>query len=200
MPFNIEDFKARGLVLGGARPSLFEIQITAPFADPLFQEKHRFLIKASTIPPSVIDPIEVGYFGRKIRYVGDRVYPNWAVTVMNDEDYALRKAFERWHAGMNSVVPNLQNAPGTDYKQDAIVTHFAKSGGPLPGGQYKIVGLFPTNITQMPLDYDAVNQIQQFDVEFAYDYWIPINGNSAEIGIEADFVVPAVSLNVEVNL
>lgn len=198
MPFNIESFKARGLVLGGARPSLFEVFITAPFADPFFNEKQRFLVKASSIPPSMIDSIDVGYFGRKVKYVGDRIFPNWAVTVMNDEDYAIRKAFERWHSRMNSIVPNLQDAPGTGYKMDAIIRQYGKAGNLL--AQYKMVGLFPTNINQMPLDWDAINQIQQFDVEFAYDYWIPADTNSGELGIEADFQIPQAVFNVDVDV
>lgn len=188
MAFNIESFKSRGLVLGGARPSLFEIIIKPPFSDPLFDEKHRFVIKASTIPPSIVDPIEVPYFGRKVRYAGDRVFANWAVTVMNDEDYAIRKAFERWHARVNSIVPNLMASPGTNYKCDAEVIHYGKSGDVLQ--TYKFVGLFPTNVNQMPLDWDAINQIQQFDVEFAYDYWVPSGGTNVELGVEADFLVP----------
>lgn len=194
MSFNIETFKSRGLVLGGARPSLFEIFINPPFADPLFDDKQRFLVKASTIPPSIIDPIEVGYFGRKVRYAGDRVFANWAVTILNDEDYALRKAFERWHSRMNSIVPNLMNVPGTEYKCDAEIRHYGKAGNLL--ATYKVVGLFPTNVNQMPLDWDAINQIQQFDVEFAYDYWVPTSGASVELGIESDFLVPRVIVNV----
>jgi len=194
MSFNIESFKSRGLVLGGARPSLFEIQITTPFADTVFDNKQRFLVKASTIPPSIIDPIEVGYFGRKVRYAGDRVFANWAVTVLNDEDYAIRKAFERWQSLMNSIVPNLLFEQGTSYKMDAIIRHFSKAGG-APIAEYKVVGLFPTNVNQMPLDWDAINQIQQFDVEFAYDYWVPSQGSSTLLGIETDFLVPTVTVN-----
>jgi len=193
MSFNIETFKSRGLVFGGARPSLFEIEFTTPFADSVFDDKHRFMVKASTIPPSIIDPIEVGYFGRKVRYAGDRVFANWAVTIMNDEDYALRKAFERWHSKMNSIVPNLMDQRGTTYKMDAFIHHYGKAGNRL--STYKVVGLFPTNVNQMPLDWDAINQIQQFDVEFAYDYWVPANGSSSELGIESDFLVPTVIIN-----
>lgn len=195
MSFNIEQFKSRGLVLGGARPTLFEVIITTPFADPYFNDKQRFLVKASTIPPSMIDAIDVGYFGRKVKYAGDRLYPNWAVTVLNDEDYGLRKPFERWHAMMNSAVPNLQFAPGTGYKMDALVRHFGKAGNLLQ--TYKIVGMFPTEIQDMGLDWDSTNQIQQFNVQFAYDYWVPAEGNSVELGIDTDFIIPQVTLNVD---
>lgn len=188
MAFNIEAFKARGLELGGARPSLFEIFISTPFADPVFQDKQRFLVKASTIPPSIVQPIEVGYFGRKIRYAGDREFANWAVTILNDEDYVLRRAFERWHSRVNSIVPNLMSVPGTEYKTDAEVRHYGKAGNIL--AVYKIVGLFPTSVNQMPLDWDAINQVQQFDVEFAFDYWVPTGGANVELGVEQDFFVP----------
>lgn len=181
--FNINLFKTNGLVLGGARPSLFQVKIEVPDNDPIFDNKHSYVVKASTIPPSIIDSIDVGYFGRKVKYAGDRIFPNWAVTVMNDEDGNIRKTFERWHAAMNSIVPNEQVIPGTFYKKDALIWQYGKAGNLI--ASYKIVGLFPTTINQMPLDWDAINQIQQFDVEFAYDYWLP---NDSENGIPEEFV------------
>lgn len=193
MPFDIKNFKANGLVLGGARPSLFEVFITPPQTTgngEAISFKGSFMIKASTIPPSIIQPIEVGYFGRKVRFAGDRTFANWAVTVLNDEDYSLRKSFERWHALINSIVPNLQQSAGTPYKTDAQVVHWSKSGKPI--AIYNLVGLFPTSINQMPLDWDAINQIQQFDVEFAYDYWVPQGGDYRGTGVPDDFVVPQI--------
>lgn len=179
MAFNIQAFKSEGLTFNGARPTLFDVEIsTNPlFNDTSFAQKHRFLIKATSLPASTVDSVEVPYFGRKIKYAGDRVFANWAVTVMNDEDFVLRRAFERWHAHINSIVPNemsLNAIDGINYKTNAVVRQYSKAGpaeGPIAA--YYFSGLFPVAVQGIALDWDATNQIEQFEVEFAYDYWIP---------------------------
>lgn len=174
MPFNIEDFKAYGLSKGGARPSLFEVEV--PGGWPQSGDAHgktQFLVKAASIPPSIVEHVDVPYFGRKIKVTGDRVFPNWSITVLNEEDYTLRNGFMNWHEHMNSKVPNLLNQTSGDisqYKKDLFVRQYSKPG--LIIFECKIVGAFPVTIDVMNLDWDATNQIQTFDVELAYDYWI----------------------------
>ena len=199
MAFNVNDFKSKGLTLGGARPTLFQVTMNLPTAiNPgtnLFQPKFAFTCSAATIPASTIDSINVGYFGRQIKVAGDRTFANWTVTVMNDEDYVVRNAFESWMNGLNSHVGNKrligdnQAAPGSSYKADATITHFAKGGlGGTAGSnastgadsiikQYQFVGLFPIDLDAMNMSWDSTNQIQTFGVTFAYDYWLPlVNG------------------------
>lgn len=187
MAFNVEDFKTAGLRLGGARPSLFEIEITNwPGSEliPNSAESISFLAKASSLPPSVIDSIDVPYFGRKIKMVGDRVFPNWSITVMNEENFNVRNSLMNWHEALNSKVPNLLGSVGpitTDistYKKEVVVKHYSKTGG-RPNYICTLVGAFPVTIDAIQLDWDAINQIEQFDVEFAYDYWIGREINSS---------------------
>lgn len=174
MPMNIEDFKANGLSRGGARPSLFEVTIPSGWPQSgNASAKLKFLAKAASIPPSVVESIDVPYFGRKIKVLGDRVFPNWSITVMNEETFSVRNGFMNWHEMMNSKVPNLLNNQTGDiesYKRDVFVTHYSKSGTII--FECKLVGAFPITIDAIQTDWDAVNQIEQFDVEFAYDYWI----------------------------
>jgi hypothetical protein len=171
---NIEEFKANGLRLGGARPSLFEVSIPGGWPQSgLADRKLNFLAKAASIPPSVVESIDVPYFGRKIKVLGDRVFPNWSITVMNEENFTIRNGFMNWHEMMNSKVPNLLNNPDGDiesYKRDIFVTQYGKSGQVL--FECKLVGAFPVTVDAIQTDWDMVNQIEMFDVEFAYDYWI----------------------------
>jgi len=194
MGFNINEFRANGLSLGGARPSLFEIIFPewpgSTGSDA--RSKLTLLAKASQIPPSIIGQVEIPYFGRRIKLVGDRVYTNWNVTIMNDEDYQIRKAMEKWHELLNDHVENVMStenapSPGTSttsttsgYKRDAIVIHYSKGGTAIK--TYLIVGLFPVTISEMALDWEAIDQVQQFDVEFALDYWEPLS-NAVESDI-----------------
>ena len=88
MAFNIDQFKATGLNNGGVRPSLFQVVMTGvPSQEVGFTDKFTFTCKASTIPASTIQQIEIPYFGRQIKLAGDRTFAPWTVTVMNDEDF-----------------------------------------------------------------------------------------------------------------
>jgi len=176
MAFNINDFRSSGLTLGGARPSLFEIQIASwPGASADVPPQLSFLAKASQVPPSVIGQVEIPYFGRRIKLVGDRVYTNWNVTVMNDEDYKIRNAMEEWHNLLNQHIENNMTLTGgpnpSSYKRNIIVKHFGKTGNTIK--TYTMVGVFPVTLSEMALDWEATDQVQQFDVEFALDYWLP---------------------------
>jgi hypothetical protein len=215
MAFSINDFKANGLVLGGARPTLFQVLIpnfptlsgsTVGFGTtngPTLTGKVQLLAKAASLPPSLVDSIDVGYMGRKIKVTGDRTFPNWACTIMNDEDFKVRNVFEDWHEILNSREPNLltrvspssgSSNGSTDpnnYKRDITIIQFSKAGQEIK--IYTLIGAFPVTVSPIALDYDATNQIEQFDVEFAYDYWEPTDAST--IGL-SDAPTPSLSLNI----
>lgn len=188
MAFNINEFLGNGLNKGGARPSLFDVVMTFP---PDLGEagnvgvealaKLRFTCRASSIPASTIGEVPVPYFGRQIKLAGDRVFANWSVTVMNDEDYSVRNAFEIWHNSINTIVSNRKTGISPNgYKTGiATVTQYSKEGSPIK--QYDFINIFPLNLDEMGLDWDATNQVQTFGVTFAYDYWIPLDDNGAGI-------------------
>lgn len=194
MAFNINEFVSRGLPLGGARPTLFDVEIKFPqgagfgSATSAGERQLRFVCSASSIPASSIASIDVPYFGRKVKVSGDRTFADWNVNIMNDEDYVVRRAFEEWHTAINEIIQNIKIAsqPGeaapTGYKGIATVTHYGKQGNPI--SQYQFVNIFPTQIEAMALDWNSTNTIQTFGVTFAYDYWLPFSaaGGSADGG------------------
>ena len=172
MAFNINEFKSQGLIGGGARPSLFDVSLTLPDAvhrSGDARDKIVFTCRATSIPIATLEAVDVPYFGRKIKLAGDRTFPDWSVTIMNDEDYIVRNAMEEWSASMNSVVTNLRKIDDTGYKTDAIVTSYGKAGNMI--NIYKFIGIFPTSVDAMDMDWDSTNAIQTFGVNFAYDYW-----------------------------
>lgn len=186
--FNINRFRAEGLVFGGARPTNFTVTMTFPdlVNIPGVSSKMQLLCRAAKLPEDIIAEVPIPYFGRTIKLAGNRQYEDWDVTIMNDEDFLIRNAFESWHNAMNTVisnrldprVANISPAQGNSYKTTALVTQFAKEG---PGGidsdgaikTYKFEGIFPTLISDIPLDFDSTNQIEQFQVRLAYDWYEP---------------------------
>lgn len=175
MAFNIEEFKAQGLRLGGARPTLFQCDIFSPPGVGLAGfEQFRFLCKATSLPESDVGAIPVPYMGRQINVSGDRVFKNWQVLVMNDEDFTQRSAFERWSNALNSHVSNLRLTEEGGYKAEVLVSQLGKSGNLLR--QYNMVGVFPTIVGTINLDWAEVNRIEEFTVQLAMDYWVPLPG------------------------
>jgi len=185
MAFNIESFKSNGLIYGGARPSLFKVIMDFPATVPGIQgdpQRASFLIRAAQLPASTVDPIDIPYFGRKIKIAGDRTFADWTITVMNDEDFTLRNSFEAWLNFINTHVSNrsaAEDGSPTNYKVDIEIQQYGKAGPADESGiirSYILSGAFPTSVDAISLDWDTTNAVETFDVTFAYDYWEPASG------------------------
>lgn len=180
MPFNVQNFRA-SLLADGARASLFDVMLTFPLAVGTTgtapgsfgtaQQQVTFRAKATSLPGDSISSIGVNYFGREIKVAGNRSFPDWAITVIQDEDFDLRDAFERWMSGLNSHVANLRlpsMLASSEYQRDALVTQYGKAGDVIK--QYKMVGCFPTDVSAIDLDWGS-DSIEEFQVTFAYQWW-----------------------------
>ena len=181
----ITDFKSK-LIGGGARPNLFEVELAFPDSiaiDKDVKEKSRFLVKAAALPASNITPIDVNFRGRILKIAGDRTFDTWTVTVINDTDFAIRSAFEKW---MN-VINRLSDATGinnpADYQQDAFIHQLDRDGSTLR--TYKFFDVFPTNLSQMDLSYETTDTIEEFTVELQVLYYESLKGVGANAGGES---------------
>jgi hypothetical protein len=183
MPFNVNDIRAQ-LSFGGARSSLFQVQIQNP-VNATADLKVPFMVKASTIPASNISEVEVPYFGRRIKMAGDRTFEPWSVTVINDEDFLIRNAMENWMASINTHRGNINNL-GTSspvaYKAQAQVTQYSKTGQVLRA--YTFTGLFPTSVAATAVAWDAGPEPQEFEVTFSYDWWEVTGGITGNAGTD----------------
>jgi len=172
MAFNINQFKSQ-LVGGGARPTLFQCQITNPI-DSAADAKIPFMVRAAGIPASNVGSYELPYFGRTVKYAGDRTFEDWSVTVINDEDFAIRNAMEAWMNAINSHDSNTRALP-QDYKSNALVTQFSKDGSPLR--TYVFEGIYPIALDVIALDWSTQDSIEEFGITFQYDMW-RVEGNT----------------------
>src|SRR6056300_10485 len=166
MAFNINQFKSE-LVGGGARPTLFQVQITNP-VDSSADFKVPFMVRSAGIPESVVGQYTIPYFGREVKYAGDRTFADWTVTVINDEDFAVRNAMEAWSNSINSHDSNIRALP-QDYKSNGIITQYSKDGRALR--TYVFEGMFPVAIDGIAMDWSQQDTIEEFSVTFQYDLW-----------------------------
>jgi len=181
MAFNVNEIRSQ-LTLGGARNSLFQVQFQNP-ANGAGDLKVPFMVRTAQIPSSDLGIIEVPYFGRKIKLAGDRTFADWTVTVINDEDFAIRNALEQWSNQINSLQGNLRTFSGAApslYKANAEVTQFSKTGVPIR--TYKFNGIFPQTISTIDVDWNATDSLEEFTVTFQYDYWEVSGGITGNAG------------------
>lgn len=181
MAFNIDLFKA-ALKLGGARPSLFQVNITNP-VNGVADIQVPFMVKAAQIPASSLQIVPIRYFGREIKLAGNRTYAEWSVVVINDEDFAIRNALEQWSNAINSPKGNLRaltSASPILYKSDARVTQFSKTGAPLR--VYSMRGIWPSDVGPIELNWDNGEQIEEYQVTFQVDYFEVTGGLTGTAG------------------
>jgi len=126
---NISDFVSK-LKGGGARANQFKV--TMPF--PGFAavggetESMAFLCRATTLPSSEVAEITIPFRGRNLYVAGDRTFQTWDTTILNDTDFLIRNAIERWSNGINNHSDNEGLTNPTDYQVDAFVDHLDRNG------------------------------------------------------------------------
>lgn len=209
----IEDFKSK-LIGGAARPNLFEVELKFPSFveggnDQTMLDKSRFLVKSAALPASNINVIEVPFRGRNLKIAGDRTFDVWTITVINDIDFSIRNAFERWMNGINKH----DNATGyinpVQYQCDAIVYQLGRNtlastqnsapgtGSPINASsnypvlkQYLFHGVFPTNIGAIEVSYDSSDSIEEFTVDLQVQWWDALDStNNSILGSDEESVV-----------
>ena len=173
MAFNVDEFRSKALKYGGAAPNLFEVDIVWPWTS---STRTNYNIKTTFLPASISTSTTVSYLGRVFKFAGERTYPQWTCTFLNDEDFKLRNALERWSdyisghvkLGRTSQINQSKTGP-LDYQSSATLTQFAKNGNPIK--KYTFNGLYPLTLTDIPVSWDTTNAIEEFTATFEYQYY-----------------------------
>ena len=173
---SISQFKS-SLIGGGARPNLFEVELTTlPAGISWNSENFRFMAKAAALPAQNIAQIDVPFRGRIFKVAGDRTIDTWTVTIINDESFELRNAMEQWTEVIAKLDNNLGATDPSAYMTNAKVFQLgrgsSKSSKDSTGTsnavlkEYEFVDIFPTTVSEIALSYDTGDTIEEFDVEF----------------------------------
>lgn len=192
----LDTFKSK-LLGGGVRPNFFEVELKFPnlaIDDNDVSDRTRFLVKGAALPASIIAPISVPFRGRELKIAGERSFDTWTVTVINDSNFVLRDAFEKWMNVINKHSDNAGEVNPTIYQQEAYVHQLGRAPITNPAGQpassgnivpilrsYHFFGVFPTNISSIELSYDSNNVIEEFSVEFQVQWWEALNANGNSV-------------------
>ena len=187
MAFTVSEFKSNlATGGGGARPALYEVSINNSHDTTLSfgptststPSSASLLVKAASIPPANIAPLAVNYAGRAYKWTGFRTFDNWTVTVLNDEDFAIREKMMEW---MRIISGQLDGTRDTNYgspvttgttpgyyEGNATVKQLGTDGAVKQ--VYKFYNLWPTELAEIAVDWSQ-DAIQEYTIGFAYDYW-----------------------------
>ena len=193
---NIADFKAQ-MIGGGARPNQFRVELTYPSFVTLgviAGQRAQFLCRAASLPASTIETISIPYRGRPVNFAGERSFQPWTVSIYNDTTFNIRNALEQWQSGIQQYNTTNGRTNPTDYQVDLSVHQLDRNGATIKS--YKFTDAFPTNIGAITLDYEQQNAIEQFDVEFVYNFFTSNEGAGANFGVNATINTPVGSFPV----
>ena len=177
MAFAITEFKSN-LAQGGARPSLFTVELLFPSKirnKP--SKKSKFFVKGASIPASTVGNFDVFYNGKAIKVAGDRTFETWETTIINDEDFQIRIGLEQW---MDLIADhrlnirrklNKNEGENANYKQRLKLTQWTKSGK--EAWHYHFIGAFPTALSSIALDWGTASEIEEYTCTWSFDRWMP---------------------------
>ena len=185
-PLGILQFQTK--VKGGVRPNLFEVNHEFPEKiEGIEKDTVSVMCKSAALPASTVGTVELPFRGRVLKVPGDRTFESWTATFYMDDAFSLRGAYERWIDLTNRVDVNqaevaLSQAAGT--LQDINVIQLDKFGEAAGSNglsnirQYTLISAFPVSVSQISLAYDNNDSYEEFDVEFAYQFFTTSGGSN----------------------
>lgn len=155
-------------VTNPARVFLWEFEIPSPKGNA---DSTVWFIRAqsTSLPGKSFEDIDINFKGTGgFRVPGRERYDhNFPVTIIESED---RKGFDAIHSWMNDIRNNISGLGEGDgaVKTDAILKMISQKGETWL--QIKMVGMYPKEVGNVELNYNASDAIR-FPVVFAYDRW-----------------------------
>ena len=167
---NINDFKAT-LKGGGARANQFQVTMPFPGFAAVGGETRTmsYLCQSTNLPGMTLGEISIPFRGRALYIAGDRSFESWTTTIMNDTDFMLRNAFERWMNSINAMSDNSGLENPSDYMVDAFVDQLDRAGQVIKS--YTFRGMWPLTIANIDVAYETNDAIETFDVTYRYQFF-----------------------------
>jgi len=189
----ITDFRSK-LTGGGARPNLFEVNLgnfggdgTTGGWNTNIESEFRFMCKASSMPAQSIGSVEVPFRGRILKVAGDRTFEPWSVTVINDEDFKVRKGFEAWTEKINALATGVGEVDPNNYMGNGTIKQLSRSATVAGNDsaqrvlhEYKVEEIWPSEIGAIDLSYDSSDAIEEFTVTFQIQFFQSIAKNAQQ--------------------
>ena len=148
------------------------------------------MFAGAQLPASNIAEVVVPFRGRQLKVAGDRRFDPWTITVINDQDFKLREAFERWANFIIKVSDGSGTKEPTNYFTDWTVNQLGRAATDLKTRgensdaklpvlrRYSMKGCWPSSVSAIELSYDTQDTIEEFQVTLQVQWWEAYDDNS----------------------
>ena len=101
---------------------------------------------------------------------GDREFgETWTTTFINDTDFMIRNAMERWSNGINDLALNTGVIDPADYQTDLTVEQLDRDDTVLK--TYIFRSAWPVSISAIELTSEAADALEEFEVTWRYQHF-----------------------------
>lgn len=167
---------------GFARNNRFNVLMTLPTTLRVSQQlgdKLMWSCKAASAPASTLGTVIAFTQGsRELKFPGDRTYEDWNVTIYNDSEHDMHNLFYEWSNSMNGNISNVTSAQYTtltDMMGNADIIQADPYGNETGASIIRMNAMWPVRVGEIQLDWEQSNQVETFEVQFAY-HWFEIEG------------------------
>ena len=163
--FHVNDLKSN--INSLARGYLFNVYFTAaPVPVVGGENKTAYLVRATNLPESVIDPIEVPWQGQVYKIGSTHVFNEWVCTFNVDSDAEILRNFFEWQRLVHDPETNVQGDPSI-YMGEVVAELLDVNGDPI--SQYVLRQCWPSNIGPVELAQDN-KDVSQVEITMQYQW------------------------------
>lgn len=159
----------------GARSNLFRVTLNTGALEGTQNGAFSYLCKGAQLPSSTLGLIEVPFMaGRRYKLAGDRTFPEWTTTIMNDSNQKIREAIENLQKKYSTTDYNSASAKKLTGSSPTDFSTLTVEQYDLAGEivyTYTLNNCWPTDISTIDLSYDSTDTLEEFTVTWAYDYF-----------------------------
>ena len=169
---------------GGTRPNRFVVTVDTGVGKPL---ANALMVKAASMPAETIGILQVPFRGRVAKLPGDRAYPEWTFTMIDEITDNMRNTLSDWHNEFNDHENNtvastdILRGTGAAYGT-ATVSQLDMMGNIIPGRCKQLMRTWPVEIGTIDLSYDTADTLTEYSITIAYDYLMPCDSAGAGEG------------------
>ena len=151
-----------------SRAYLFNIQfVSAPVGVTGGENIAVYLARATSLPESTIDPIEVPWQGQVYKIGSTHTFAEWSCTFNLDSKGELRRRMVLWSNLVHNPETNIQGTPDA-YYGEIMIELLDVAGNPVM--KYILHQAWPSSIAALDLAQDS-KEVSQFDVTFIYNWF-----------------------------
>lgn len=165
--FHVNDLKSN--INSFARGYLFNVFFTAaPVPVVGGENQTAYLARATNLPESTIDPIEVPWQGQVYPIGSTHTFTEWTITFNIDSNAQIIEDFHQWQRLVHDPATNVQGDPSV-YMGEVVAELINTNGDPI--SQYVLFHCWPTTVGAVEVSHDN-KDVAQFDVTFRYLYHV----------------------------